>query len=1305
MANDINIKLKLDGEKEMKSSLKDVNSELKLMQSELKLVETQSKGAANSEENLRAKVEALGKVSETAAKKQQQLAQYVEEAKKKQEAAKKAVDDLKASGTANAEEVEKAEKAYQQLSNRVNYWETELNKATTEQAKANQELDAAKGYLEEAEKADDHLAKSIDEYGKEVKDSTKETEGLNKQVAGLTKMEAVSKIADKLSGAFKQMNKAAGDAAKEIDAGYDTIVKKTGATGRQLNEFKGIANKIFGSMPADMESVGKAVGEVNTRFRQTGSQLQATSEQFLKFARVNDVDVSTAVDDVQNALAAFNVDVKDASKFLDVLTTTGQKTGADVGNLAKKVTENATAFQEMGLDIYQATDFMGGLETAGADSASVLSGLKRALKSATQEGIPLNEALAELEETILNGTDSADGLTVAYELFGKSGAGIFQAVKNGQISFTDLADSTTVLADATDSLNSIYDATLSSWDQAQIAQNNLKIVTGNLSEQFQSAMTPALEGLTAVLQDANEKFSELPEGVQTTIAVIAGVGGKALEVAPQVASLVTQIAALKVAKSVSGSTTNLAGSLKKVGTAGGIAALAIAGAVIAYQKMREEADKLAKAQKDLANAAESQNAGYKETHTEIQTLIAGTNQYVSAEEKRAQLEASLAQVRAEQIAAEQSYNDAKSQLGDTSGYLAENLQKEQEAYGLVNPGAYVASMMGADDATKALNDTMTASQETMQLTQADIEAIEAELAAMDEAERQAAEAVTNAEGEIVKAKDASITKSGEELIAFENLSTYSQNMALTVAESISAMQESITSGIQSQINWFDVVQEKEAQSADVMAANLAAQIDALKAWETNLGILAESGIDQNLLQYLANMGPEGAAYVQAFVDAANGNTEVGLEEMNALWQEKLDLEAGVNKEAEKVYEGIGAMAAGSKDAFNILAEQLNVSSEDCGGNIALGLANGIKAAQAQAEEAAEDLGEDTVDSVAEGAQTASPSKATLATGKNVALGLQNGITGGTSAATQAAQNLGNQVVNGVKERATQASAQGIGQAFTQALITSVNSAQGTALAAGRVLGDKVGTGVSESGASNSMAAQAMINAMLAVMQSALTAAQAAISAQAQTAGQAAGQALQLGINNESANLTNAGNNAALALLAGISAGESANAGIASSAGSDAAWNAVNGALGVDASGNGVAIGTNLVWGIANGIWNNQSIAIAAAAQMAASVLAQAKATLKISSPSKAFEEIGKYSAEGMELGFNENLPDLAVDEVTQNVSMRLPDLAYYAGASSTVNEVRVYVGDRELASVLTGSVIQNLTSNNRAYLASNGRRY
>ena len=106
--------------------------------------------------------------------------------------------------------------------------------------------------------------------------------------------------------------------------------------------------------------------------------------------------------------------------------------------------------------------------------------------------------------------------------------------------------------------------------------------------------------------------------------------------------------------------------------------------------------------------------------------------------------------------------------------------------------------------------------------------------------------------------------------------------------------------------------------------------------------------------------------------------------------------------------------------------------------------------------------------------------------------------------------------------------------------------------------------------------------------------------------------------------------------------------------------------------------------------------------MAARVIATTKSTLKIASPSKVMEELGAYTAQGFEIGFAGSMPDVS-QTVAQNINV--PDLSYYAGASNTVNEVRVYLGDKELSAIMSSAVIQSISSNNRAYLASNGRRY
>ena len=50
-----------------------------------------------------------------------------------------------------------------------------------------------------------------------------------------------------------------------------------------------------------------------------GDELQKLSEQYIKFADLNDTDVSSAIDSTQAAMAAFNIDAENASNFLDTL--------------------------------------------------------------------------------------------------------------------------------------------------------------------------------------------------------------------------------------------------------------------------------------------------------------------------------------------------------------------------------------------------------------------------------------------------------------------------------------------------------------------------------------------------------------------------------------------------------------------------------------------------------------------------------------------------------------------------------------------------------------------------------------------------------------------------------------------------------------------------------------------------------------------------------------------------------------------------------------------------------------------------
>ena len=322
---------------------------------------------------------------------------------------------------------------------------------------------------------------------------------------------------------------------KSVDEGLDTIVQKTGASGEALDSMSEIMKNLTTTIPTDFATAGAAIGEVNTRFGVTGEELEKLSGQFVKFAKINGTDVTASVDTVQKALSAFGLGAESADGLLDALTATGQATGASVDTLAKGLVQNATAFQELGLSAEQSIVMMGQLETSGANSETVMQGLRKALKNAAADGVSLDDALTGLQDAILNGEDGVDGLTKAYEVFGKSGDQIYGAIKNGTIDFANLG---AAASDTSGTVNDAFEGTLSPMDKMTTTMNEMKLLGADLVEAAGPLITDVLGGLTSGVQALSEGWGSLSPEMQDVIlkcagiAVVAGpllsVGGKAV---------------------------------------------------------------------------------------------------------------------------------------------------------------------------------------------------------------------------------------------------------------------------------------------------------------------------------------------------------------------------------------------------------------------------------------------------------------------------------------------------------------------------------------------------------------------------------------------------------------------------------------------------------------------------------------------------------------------------------------------------------------------------------------------------------
>lgn len=330
---------------------------------------------------------------------------------------------------------------------------------------------------------------------------------------------------------------------KDVDAGLDTIVQKTGASGESLDEMHGILNSITSSIPTDFATAGAAIGEVNTRFGLTGQELEDLSAQFVKFADLNGTDVSNSIDSVQAAMAAFGMDASDASDVLDIMNKVGQDTGVSMDSLARDLLANNAALQDAGLGFNEAANFLGNLNKNGVDSSSMMSGLQRAMANAATEGKSTSEALTEIQDALMGAETDAEAAQIAMELFGtRSGAKISQMVRDGRVSFTEFSG---YVSDWGDSVSSTFENTKGPMDEFIPVVNKLKDSGSQLIEAFGPTLSTVLDQVSGVIDKITEAWSGLDPEMQETIikiALIAAAAGPILSIGGKIVGGISSIA-------------------------------------------------------------------------------------------------------------------------------------------------------------------------------------------------------------------------------------------------------------------------------------------------------------------------------------------------------------------------------------------------------------------------------------------------------------------------------------------------------------------------------------------------------------------------------------------------------------------------------------------------------------------------------------------------------------------------------------------------------------------------------------------
>ena len=250
------------------------------------------------------------------------------------------------------------------------------------------------------------------------------------------------------------------------------------------------------------------------------------------------------------------------------------------------------------------------------------------------------------------------------------------------------------------------------------------------------------------------------------------------------------------------------------------------------------------------------------------------------------------------------------------------------------------------------------------------------------------------------------------------------------------MQENVQSALESQMNMFEEFDGGVQLSTDQLLSNMQSQIDGVTAWEQNLSTLADRGINQGLLQKLAEMGPEGAGYVQTFASM----TDDELSKANDLWNQSVDIKGMTNDWGQQLLESGAANIAGG---MNNLTPILQAS----GANTVAGLVQGMQQAQATAEAQGNDLGVKVVESVNSGLGVQSPSKKTLQSGMYTVQGLANGMTIGRVTAMIAAMGVATSVITQINSQLTESRFVSSGLNVSQGLASGIRAGKSEVISA------------------------------------------------------------------------------------------------------------------------------------------------------------------------------------------------------------------------------------------------------------------
>lgn len=278
--------------------------------------------------------------------------------------------------------------------------------------------------------------------------------------------------------------------------------------------------------------------------------------------------------------------------------------------------------------------------------------------------------------------------------------------------------------------------------------------------------------------------------------------------------------------------------------------------------------------------------------------------------------------------------------------------------------------------------------------------------------------------------------------------------AQAAQDALTEMYDSVEEMVTKQISLFTEFDGKAKLSTEELLRNMQTQVDGIQQWSENMATLAERGISQGLLKHLADLGPEGAGYVSAFVNM----TGEELQRANDLFNQSLLLP---DETAEKVAEaymlagektaqgygrGIRENTEGTVEAGADMAEETfeatrEVLNDETGEKVGTDYSSGIQKGITESTESIVKTGK----TMAEGTIVATREVLNAGTGEGIGTdyssGLRDGISRGTAGIAEAGKAMAVETLEGTRGVLNADAGEGIGAAYTSGIQGGISAGQ------------------------------------------------------------------------------------------------------------------------------------------------------------------------------------------------------------------------------------------------------------------------